>query len=92
MTSIRAFTLSAAALAFLAAAPAISREAPPAPAAPRPFALPQLTEFTLPNGMKVTLAQHGNVPKVSIVATVRTGNIDDGANVWLADLTSGLMQ
>ncbi|EJL24854.1 pitrilysin family protein [Novosphingobium sp. AP12] len=94
MTSIRAFSLSAAALGFMAAAPAptIAREAPPAPAAPRPFALPQLTEFTLPNGMKVTMAQHGNVPKVSIAAMVRTGNIDDGTNVWLADITGALMQ
>lgn len=94
MTSIKALSLSAAALALTAAAPApsLAREAPPAPAAARPFALPELTEFTLPNGMKVTMAQHGNVPKVSIVAAVRTGNIDDGANVWLADLTGGLMQ
>jgi predicted Zn-dependent peptidase len=94
MTSIKAFRLSAAALAFMAAAPAptMAREAPPAPAAPRPFTLPQLTEFTLPNGMKVTMAQHGNVPKVSIVAMVRTGNIDDGADVWLADITGALMQ
>lgn len=94
MTSIKAFSLSAAALALMAAAPApiTSLDAPPAPAAPRPFALPQLTEFTLPNGMKVTMAQHGNVPKVSIAAMVRTGNIDDGANVWLADITGALMQ
>ncbi|MFC3213254.1 hypothetical protein [Novosphingobium panipatense] len=42
--------------------------------------------------MKVTMAQHGNVPKVTILATVRTGNIDDGQNVWLADLTGTLMQ
>lgn len=94
MTSIKAFRLSAAALAFMAAAPAptMAREAPPAPAAPRPFTLPQLNEFTLPNGVTVTMAQHGNVPKVTIVATVRTGNVDDGDNVWLADLTGGLMQ
>lgn len=97
MTSIKArltaMTLSAAALAFVAtAAPSLARETPPGPAAPKPFTLPPLTEFTLPNGMKVTMAQHGNVPKVSILATTRTGNIDDGANVWLADLTGGLMQ
>jgi predicted Zn-dependent peptidase len=96
MTSIR--ILAAASVAVLAlspalaTAPAFARETPPAPAAPKPFALPPLTEFMLANGMKVTMAQHGNVPKVTIVATVLTGNIDDGANVWLADLTSGAMQ
>lgn len=93
---IRNLLLCTAALALTAAAPApapaIAKEAPPAPAAPKPFALPPLTEFTLANGMKVTMAQHGNVPKVTIVASVRTGNIDDGQNVWLADLTGALMQ
>ncbi|GLK42771.1 MULTISPECIES: M16 family metallopeptidase [Novosphingobium] len=88
---IRNLLLCTAALA-LTAAPALAKEAPPAPAAPKPFALPPLTEFTLANGMKVTMAQHGNVPKVTIVASVRTGNIDDGQNVWLADLTGALMQ
>ncbi|MBF7012655.1 pitrilysin family protein [Novosphingobium resinovorum] len=88
---IRNLLLCTAALA-LTAAPALAKEAPPAPAAAKPFALPPLTEFTLANGMKVTMAQHGNVPKVTIVASVRTGNIDDGQNVWLADLTGALMQ
>ncbi|MEE4452546.1 pitrilysin family protein [Novosphingobium resinovorum] len=90
LTLARTLLLSAAALAL--ATPAFAREAPPAAAPARPFALPPLTEFTLANGMKVTMAQHGAVPKVTIVASVRTGNIDDGANVWLADLTGGLMQ
>ncbi|PNU04162.1 peptidase M16 [Novosphingobium guangzhouense] len=88
---IRNLLLCAGAL-VLTAAPAIAREAAPLPAAPKPFALPPLTEFTLANGMKVTMAQHGNVPKVTIVASVRTGNIDDGQNVWLADLTGALMK
>lgn len=88
-TLVAATALSTAALA---AAPAFAKEAPPAPAPARPFALPELTEFTLANGLKVTMAQHGNVPKVTILASVRTGNIDDGENVWLADLTGGTMQ
>lgn len=98
MTRIRNLALSLGTCAALALSvtPAFAqtagRETPPAPAAPKPFALPPLTEFTLPNGMKVTMARHGNVPKVTIVATVRTGNIDDGAQVWLADLTGALMQ
>lgn len=97
MTSTRVLLLSAvlalsATAAGASSPPPPAREAPPAPTPPRPFTLPQLTEFTLPSGMKVTMAQHGNVPKVTILATVRTGNIDDGSNVWLADMTGGLMQ
>ena len=88
---ILAAAASLAALS-LAAAPAFAKEAPPAPAPAKPFTLPALTEYTLPNGLKVTMAQHGNVPKVTILAAVRTGNIDDGDNVWLADLTGGTMQ
>lgn len=84
---------SAAALALsLAPAAAAAREAPPAPAEARPFTLPQITEFALPNGMKVTMVPEGRVPKVTVLAAVRTGNIDDGDNVWLADLTGALMQ
>lgn len=91
MKKIRNLVLPLAALAIVAT-PALARETPPAAAPAKPFALPPLTELTLPNGMKVTMAQHGNVPKVTILATVRTGNIDDGQNVWLADLTGTLMQ
>ncbi|MFC6620326.1 M16 family metallopeptidase [Novosphingobium panipatense] len=91
MKKIRNLVLPLAALAIVPM-PALARETPPAAAPAKPFALPPLTELTLPNGMKVTMAQHGNVPKVTILATVRTGNIDDGQNVWLADLTGTLMQ
>lgn len=91
MKKIRNLVLPLAALAIVPM-PALARETPPAAAPAKPFALPPLTELTLPNGMKVTMAQHGNVPKVTILATVRTGNIDDGQTVWLADLTGTLMQ
>lgn len=96
MAMIKSFGLRASAivLAISAMAPAsvLAREVPPAPAAAKPYNLPPLTEFTLPNGMKVTMAQHGNVPKVTVIAKVLTGNIDDGENVWLSDLTSAVME
>jgi Predicted Zn-dependent peptidases len=99
MRRMRNFTAgitAASAFAALAAgsvpAGASAKEAPPVPAAPRPFALPEMTAYTLPNGMHVTLIPHGNVPKVTVLASVWTGNIDDGENVWLADMTSELMQ
>ncbi|MEJ2456891.1 MAG: pitrilysin family protein [Novosphingobium sp.] len=69
-----------------------AREVPPVPAAPRPFTLPKITTYALPNGMHVTLIPYGNVPKATILSAVYTGNIDDGGNVWLSDMTGALMQ
>jgi zinc protease len=68
------------------------KEKPPAPGAPKDFALPTKREFTLDNGMKVTLVPFGKVPKASISLAVATGNIDEGPNeTWLADVTGDLM-
>ncbi|WP_067732487.1 M16 family metallopeptidase [Novosphingobium naphthalenivorans] len=95
MKMFLAFATATAALAMgIAAVPdaVAAKEAPPAPSAPRPFTLPQMTTYALPNGMQVTLIPYGNVPKATILAAVYTGNIDDGANVWLADMTGALMQ
>lgn len=68
------------------------REAPPEPTEARPFALPELTEFELSNGIDVTLVPYGKTPQVTILASVQTGNIDEGENVWLADLTGDMME
>ncbi|MCP3140373.1 M16 family metallopeptidase [Pyxidicoccus xibeiensis] len=72
------------------AAPA--REAPPAAAAPKPFKLPERTEFKLDNGLEVSLVPYGDVPKVALQLVLDTGNIHEKQNeVWLADLTSKLL-
>ncbi len=95
MKMILTFAAATAAIAIgVASVPGAvaAREVPPAPTEPRPFTLPQMTTYTLDNGMQVTLIPYGNVPKVTLLAAVRTGNIDDGGNVWLADLTGALMQ
>ena len=47
-----------------APAPAKASSRRPPPAAPKGFQLPTPTRFTLPNGMKATLVQWGNTPKV----------------------------
>ena len=44
------------------------KEAPPPLATPKPFALPVYQTFSLKNGMKVTLAQYGTTPVVSVKA------------------------
>jgi predicted Zn-dependent peptidase len=82
-------TLAVAALPARAQAP---RETPPAPGAPKDFALAAVRSFALPNGLEVTMAPYGITPKVAVRLVVRTGNVDETAETtWLADLTRDLM-
>jgi zinc protease len=88
------------ATAILVALPALgaaqetaARATPPAPAAAKGFQLPAPTRFTLPNGMKVTLVQWGNTPKVTVELAIAAGNGNETAEqVWLADVTAALMR
>ncbi|HEY2018759.1 MAG TPA: insulinase family protein, partial [Bryobacteraceae bacterium] len=69
------------------------REAPPPLGAPKPFVLPTSDTFTLRNGMKVTLAQYGSVPLVSVRADMAFGKANETADqVWLSALTVQLMR
>jgi len=63
----------------------------PPPGQPKDYQLPAKTEYRLENGMHVTLVPFGSVPKVSIVLSIRTGNLNEGEDTWLADLTGELM-
>jgi predicted Zn-dependent peptidase len=75
------------------AAPAARKASPPPPAAPKGFQLPTPTRFTLPNGMKATLVQWGNTPKVTIELAISAGNAHETAEqVWLSDLVADLMR
>jgi hypothetical protein len=94
MTRIRQLTL-AALTSLLVAGTALAeppKVAPPPPGDPVDYALPAKTRFTLANGIPVTLVPFGEVPKLSIVVRVRTGNIDEGDRTWLADLAGELMK
>jgi zinc protease len=72
--------------------PAPARETPPPIGTPRDFRLPQTREFTLSNGLQVTLVPFGRVPKATIRLAVRTGNIDEKANeIWLSNVTAEMM-
>lgn len=86
--------LLALCLTLAAAAPALAqREAPPQPGTPRPFSVPETREFTLPNGLGVTLVPYGAIPKATVRLVTRVGNVNEGPNqVWLADLMGDLMQ
>ena len=68
------------------------REQPPAIGAAKPFSLPAKEEITLANHFKATLVPFGTVPKVTIVLTIATGNIADGASTGLADIAAELLK
>jgi len=84
----------AALLAALLSIPALAegREQPPAPATPHEFRLPSRETLRLDNGLAMTFIDYGNVPKVTLVAVVRTGNIDEGRDTWLADLAVEMLK
>ena len=95
MKNLTKLALCASAMAFVSLnvpLAAQEREAPPAPSEPRPFTLPAVTSYELPNGLHVTLVPYGKTPQVTILAAVRTGNIDDGEHVWLSDMTGSMME
>ena len=75
-----------------AAASGQAREQPPAPGAPHEFRLPAKETVRLDNGLAITFIDYGTVPKVTVLAVVRTGNIDEGQDTWLADLTVEMMK
>ena len=71
---------------------AADREVPPAPGRPHEFKLPAKETLRLDNGLAVTFIDYGSVPKVTLLAVVRTGNIDEGADTWLPDLAVEMMK
>ena len=91
------FRILAVAATTLASAVALAqspvKETPPAPAPPRDFALPAPKQFVLDNGLRVTLVNYGNTPKVNVGLYVAAGNSYESASeVWLGDLTAQLMR
>lgn len=69
------------------------KQTPPAGGTPKDFILPQKKLNTLPNGLKTSLVQYGNVPKVNVQLVVKTGNVHESEiETWLADLTLNLIK
>jgi zinc protease len=88
MNALIALALSAA----LSATPTAAPEQPPAPGKPADIRIPQRRELSLPNGLQVTLAPYGNMPKVDVQLVVATGNVHEGPQeTWLADLTAQML-
>jgi len=87
-------------LALLASLPAMAqqqnvtqKQKPPVGDPPKPFVLPAVERFTLPNGLQVALVPYGSVPKVEVLAVVRAGILNEKPDhVWLNELTALLMK
>ena len=80
-------------LAAQAQSAPMQKQAPPAGGPPKPFHLPEIQRFTLPNGLHVTMVPFGSIPKVEIDVVVRAGNLNESASqTWLADLTGQMMK
>ena len=94
-TNLRSLKLALA--TFVLASPVLAqtpgKETPPPPAPARNFSVPAPKQFTLPNGLMVTLVNYGNMPKVDMALFVAAGNsYESAAEVWLGDLTGQLMR
>jgi zinc protease len=81
-----------AAMLASAGAAAQERESPPPPGTPHEFRLPAKETLALDNGLSATFIEYGSVPKLTLLAVVRTGNIDEGEDTWLPDVTVEMMK
>lgn len=69
------------------------KEVPPQGPPPKPFKLPVTDDFSLPNGMRVTIVPYGIVPRLAVRAFVAAGAIDEAPRqVWISKLTASLMK
>jgi len=93
-TKMQTIAIRTIALALFAVpAFAQQRQAPPAGGPPKPFTVPAHESYSLPNGMKVTLVPYGNLPKVTLSLVLRSGNLNEPADLpGLADMAGKLMK
>lgn len=70
----------------------IDRSIAPQPTEPRPYHFPQITRTTLPNGLRVLVAENHNAPLVSMRALVRSGADHDSAKTaGLASIAADML-
>jgi predicted Zn-dependent peptidase len=81
-------TAVAFSLATFVSAQEEEKETPPAGGTPKDFTLPAKNTFGLDNGLQATLIPFGSVPKSTITVIVRSGNLNEGDQTWLADLSA----
>lgn len=91
-TTILAFLVLAAALCSTGViAQEKAKERPPEGAPPKDFTLPERDVRQLDNGLKITAVQFGAVPKATISVVISAGNLNEGGQTWLADLTGDFL-
>src|SRR5262249_36410060 len=72
---------------------AADKETPPPGGPAKPFKLPPTEDFTLPNGMKVTIVPYGEVPRVALRAYINAGSVHEPAGqVWISKVTGQLLK
>jgi predicted Zn-dependent peptidase len=84
--------IASAAVLLTCSFAAMAVEAPPTPSAPKNFEVPEKSERDLGNGLQLTFVEFGRIPKTAITAVIRAGNLNEGDDTWLADLTGELMK
>ncbi|HLA95002.1 MAG TPA: pitrilysin family protein, partial [Pyrinomonadaceae bacterium] len=89
--NIKSVYVSAVILALLSVVAFAQKETPPVGGQPKPFVFPKTDDFTLPNGLKVTMVQYGSIPKVAFQAVIYTGTKDDAKGKKAVSETTGLM-
>ncbi|WP_292050970.1 MULTISPECIES: M16 family metallopeptidase [unclassified Brevundimonas] len=91
-SSAAALGLSVA-LASVVATPVLAQVVPmPAVGRPKAVAMPQMEDFQLSNGIKVTFIPYEVVPKAIVYVGIPTGSNADGDKAWLSDFTVSLMR
>lgn len=75
-------------VALVASTSAQEKETPPPGGTPKDFSLPAKSTFGMDNGMHATLVPFGSVPKTTISVIVRSGNLNEREQTWLADLSA----
>lgn len=68
-----------------------ARETPPPGGPPKDFALPEREVRRLDNGLQITAVPYGSVPKATIAVVINAGNLNEGDQTWLADLTGDFL-
>lgn len=69
------------------------KEMPPEGGKPKSFTVPKKDSSTLANGLKIITIPYGLIPKVTISAIIKTGNIHETTEeIWLSDLMGHLLK
>jgi predicted Zn-dependent peptidase len=69
------------------------KQEPPAGGPPKPFNVPAHENYTLPNGMAVTLIPYGRIPKVGMSLSLRAGKLNEPkAQRGIARITANLLK